>query len=386
MQVAVLGGGYAGVVAVSRLETRLPDDVDLVLVDPREAHVIRHELHRVIRRPGFAETIQVPFDTILDRAEHRQARVEALDPVSGIATLAEGGELAYDAAVVGYGAAPADYGLEGVLTNGIPLDTPADALAISEELTAILEDGRSDPGNIVVGGGGLAGVQAAGELIEATRDGGAEEVSVTLLEQEGGIAPRFGETFADRIRAALVSLGVRIMTDTSVSAVTPESVTLGDATSLPADLFVWAGGIKGQPPFEGERPRVRADLRLGDSTFGAGDAVQVIDVDGAAVQPSAQSAIRTGKVASENVARVIEARQRGESGRPRLKRYRDETYAWVVSVGDKAVAKVGPQVLTGRPAKALKSTVGVGYLSSAGALREAVALVREEFGFGAPLP
>ena len=44
------------------------------------------------------------------------------------------------------------------------------------------------------------------------------------------------------------------------------------------------------------------------------------------------------------------------------------------------MAKVGPTVVTGRPALALKTTVGAGYLGSVGAIREATDLVREELG------
>ncbi len=46
------------------------------------------------------------------------------------------------------------------------------------------------------------------------------------------------------------------------------------------------------------------------------------------------------------------------------------------------MAKVGPTVLTGRPALALKTTVGAGYLGSVGAIREATDLVRTELGIG----
>jgi hypothetical protein len=47
-------------------------------------------------------------------------------------------------------------------------------------------------------------------------------------------------------------------------------------------------------------------------------------------------------------------------------------------VGDGAVAQVGPKVVTGKPAKALKASVGAGYLSSVRAIRQATELVGEE--------
>ncbi|MFB6189322.1 MAG: NADH dehydrogenase FAD-containing subunit, partial [Halapricum sp.] len=64
---------------------------------------------------------------------------------------------------------------------------------------------------------------------------------------------------------------------------------------------------------------------------------------------------------------------------PRLARYDYDQLGWLVSVGDDAVAKVGPQILRGAAAVAVKRSVGVGYLTSVGAVRNAVDLVREEF-------
>lgn len=381
MRTMVLGGGYAGLVVASRLEDRLPEGDDLLLVDPRDSHLIRHELHRVIRRPDFAETITIPFADVLDRTEILLDRVEGVDTDRRTVTLAEGGEMDYDAAVVTFGAGPAFYGLEGVEEHSLTLDTPADAMAIGDRMRELVAGGS---GRIVVGGGGLAGVQAAGELAQKREAEGVEDVSVTLVEQTDSVAPRFDPEFQARIHEALDALSVDVRTGVGVETAAAQSVELTDGTELAQDLFVWTGGIQGRSAFDGDRPQVRADLRLGESTFAAGDAVTIVDVNGTAVMPSAQTAIREARVASRNVERALEAERHGDSFRPRYDRYRDETFAWVVSVGDKAVAQVGPQVLTGQTAKALKSTVGFGYLSTAGSIRDAVGVVREEFGFAMP--
>ena len=381
MRVLVLGGGYAGVVAVSRLERRLPDDVELLLVDERESHLIRHELHRVIRRPEFAETIQIPFDRILGRAEHLQGTVTGIDNDESRVTVDGQGPLDYDAALLSFGAGPAYYDLDGVQANSIPLDSPEDALDIGTRMEDLLAAGD---GRVVVGGGGLAGIQAAGELAALREQWGDSEVAITLLEQASRLAPQFEDGFDGRLQTALEELCVKVRTGSEIVSATEDGVELAGGNSLESDLFVWNGGIAGRPATSGQRPRVRADLRLDGETFAAGDAVSVIDVDGSPAPPSAQTAIRQAKVASTNIEKTVSARLNGESFRPRYDRYRDESFAWVVSVGDATMAKIGPQVVSGQPAKAIKSTVGVGYLSSAGAIREAISIAGEEFGF--PMP
>jgi NADH dehydrogenase len=49
-----------------------------------------------------------------------------------------------------------------------------------------------------------------------------------------------------------------------------------------------------------------------------------------------------------------------------------------VTVGDGAVAQVGPTVLRGQAARAAKASIGAAHLSSVGAITNASKLVREE--------
>jgi len=107
----------------------------------------------------------------------------------------------------------------------------------------------------------------------------------------------------------------------------------------------------------------------------------VVDSDGTAVPASAAAAIREASVAADNIRSLVEYRRNGSDGfEPRLSRYRFDVPGWLVSVGDNAVAEVGPAVLTGKPALAMKTTVGAGYLSTVGAVEKATDLVREELG------
>lgn len=379
MRAVVLGGGYAGVVVTVRLERQLPEDDEIVLVDQRGTHLVRHELHRVIHRPEFAGPIQIPLSDIVSRAMVLERTVESLDADDRVVHFDDGDSLDYDSAVVCLGTTPDYHGLDGVERNSVSIRTPQEARVIGQRGESILRAG----GNVVIGGGGLTGVQVAGELAEmnATTDG---DGSVTIIEQTATVAPTFDPGFQAAIASALDDAGVTVKTGRAVEAAEPDRVFVEDDEPVPADLFVWAGGLKGVSPFDGERPMVRSDLRLAERTFVAGDAARVVDVNGAATTPSAQTAVRQANVAANNVAATLEAARDGSAFDPELGRYRFDPFAWVVSVGDDAVAQVGPQVLRGRAAKTIKSTVGIGYLSSAGAIREVVELMRMEFGFSNP--
>ena len=376
MRVAVFGGGYAGLVAVTRLERRLPTDAELVFVDPRSTHLVKHELHRVVRRPGVGEAISVPFASMLDSARIREGRLVDLDPDAGRAIFEDEDTLSYDAGVVAIGARPAHYGLPGVEANSTPLDSIAHARGIGEQMDALIENGA---GTAIVGGAGLAGVQVAGELAEMAA---GTDVDVLLLEQADRVAPQVSSRFSRAIDERLQSVGVQVETGQTVERATPETIELASGQQLEYGCFVWAGGITGRHALGGERPQVRADLRLGDRTFAAGDAVRVIDQNGELAAATAQAAVGMAPIAADNAKRRATA---GESGfGPSYRRYRDDSSGLVVTVGDETVAQVGPSILSGSPAKALKSLVGTRYLSTAGAIEEGVAVARTEFGLAGP--
>jgi NADH dehydrogenase len=382
MRVAVLGAGYAGLTVACRLERRLPEGVELVVVDEADHHLVQHELHRLIRYPDLAETITVPLADVLDRATVRQGRVTDVAPDDGVATLAAVGGadvdtelLEYDAAAVCLGAETAFYDLPGVEANATPLKRIPHARTIRADALA------ARGGHAVVGGAGLSGVQTAGELADLSRERDLD-LDVTLLEMADRIAPAFGPPFADAIRTELEARGVTVDPGASVESADGTTGTLADGRTRQQDVFVWTGGTRGPGALDAERPGVEADLRVGDGTFVVGDAGAVVDTAGESVPDSAQTAVGQARVAADNVVRVVNAARvtdrTGDGDSPAFREYRYEEAGWVVSVGDGAVAMVGPAVVTGDLAKAIKAAIGAGHLGSVGAIERATTIVHEE--------
>ena len=376
MRVLVLGAGYAGVVLARALEESLPDEAELVVVDESPYHLVQHELHRVVRRPGFADTITIPLDELFDSATIRQGTVVGVDTDERYVELADGDTLRYDVAAVCLGAETNFYGMADVEEHAHPLKRIPDAEAIRQDALRAFE---APSPTLVVGGAGLSGVQLAGELATLAREEGVA-TRVLLLEQKERVAPAFDASFGEAIHEELVERGVEVWTGASVTGADTTSVTLADGRTLPYDVLAWTGGIQGTRATDGIRPTVRATLDLDDRTFVVGDAASVVDADGPVVAPSAQAAIRAAEVAAENVLRVVDDIHDDSAFTPRLERFVFESPGWLVSVGDGAVAQVGSTVFTGTAAKTLKAGVGAGYLANSGQLGDAISLFRSEYG------
>lgn len=379
MTIAVLGAGYAGLTVARRLEDALPDEIPIVVINDSPDHLVRHELHRVLRRPSFEEELTVPLSDLLDRATVREDSVVGVDPGENRVDL-DDGSLEYEYAAVCLGAETAFYDLPGVEKHATPFRELEHVHDIRERYLDLLVDG----GRVVVGGGGLTGIQVAGELATlAEEEGARSSVEIVLVEQLDDVAPGFPADFRAAIRDELAERGIDVRVETTVQGATAEAVDL-EGGELGYDQFIWTGGIDGPGALGGDRPAVRGDLRYGDGTFVVGDAARVIDRDGELVPASAQSAIREARTAARNIRRLVEHDRDGDDFEPRLETLDFAPRGWVVSVGDGAVAQVGPAVLRGSAALAVKATAGVGYLTSVGAVREAIEVAREEFSGSMP--
>lgn len=364
MDVLIVGGGYAGVSAIRVLERRLPEEATIGLLDSTGTHLVQHLLHRGLRRPDLLDRIEIPLERIVRRTEIHKGTAVAVDPDSGIVETRSGETYRPDWLLIAAGAVTADYGIDGVVDYAIPFKRIEHVNAVRGALS-----GQTETAEILVCGAGLSGIQVAGELA-ADRQG---TVQVSLVEQAETVAPGFPTPFQEAIESALVDLGVEILTDHRVDAVRRAEIEFDRDGSRPHDLVIWTGGITGSRILDGERPEVRADLRLGDRTFAAGDVISVVDERGRRVPASARTAVDQGRMAAANIQTLVE--DEGNSSRlfdPRLDRYRDDDPGWMVSVGDTVVGVVGDTVVTGSTAKAMKLGVGMGYLGSIGQIGESV--------------
>lgn len=374
MRVAVLGAGYAGVTIARRLESSLPSDVDIFVVNESAHHLIQHELHRVIRRPDFASDIKVPLADLLERSSIHTTRVSAVDTDTNRIRLADDRELAYDFGAICLGAETAYYDLPGLAEYATPLKRLADADAIR----ATFLDEVVPDGTVLVGGAGLSGVQVAGELAALAREEASPNMDIILVEQEPTVAPGFPDAFQDAVHEELVERGVSVRLNREIAEATATEVRFDDGRQS-YDQLIWTGGIEGPMAMARTRPEVPATLRFTDETFVVGDTARTVDANGEEVPATAQAAVEEARTAAANITKLVEFEQNGGVFEPRLDRLNFRAAGWIVSVGDGAVAQVGPTVLRGRAALALKMTVGLGYLSSVGAVRQAVRRVVDEF-------
>ncbi|MFB6069937.1 MAG: NAD(P)/FAD-dependent oxidoreductase [Halanaeroarchaeum sp.] len=365
--VLVLGAGYAGSAALSRLQQLDVDGLSLTLVADRPYHLVRHEVHRVVRQPQVREHLTVPVEDFLaPETTFVEGRVTEIDTGDRLVALADGDDLEYDYLIVALGSETAFYGIEGLTTHAHTLTSLEDAVGINEALESAAADAtEDDPATVVVGGGGLSGIQTVGE-IAAYRDETGAPIDVLLVEALDSVLPMGDPDLQTRLADALAAAGVDVLTGDPIVEATESAVRFDGREPRTYDVLVWTGGIEGRSvvgatglPSERDRLVVDTDFQTTDDrVFAVGDTALVESDD--VVPPTAQAAMGAGETAAANVVRAAVDRP--------LEDWSFRDLGTLVSVGDTAFADdllgYPTPVIDGTPANVLKKGVAARWIAN----------------------
>lgn len=328
--IVIVGGGAGGLELACKLGRKLgPGKV--TLVDSRLYHVWKPSLHEVaagtldVHQEGLSYQMLAHDSgfafvygamTALD-ATARRITIGAVNAAADGEEVLPARTLGYRSLVIAVGSTSNYFGVPGARENTISLNATEDAERFRLRLLRLLaqaeqqkEDGASDPGlDIVIIGGGATGVELAAELREASGVYAAygfrrlqvkRDVRITLLEG----APRILAPLPERVSNAAARLlderAIRVVTDCRVDRIDKKQVSDNKGNVYPADLCVWAAGIRapeflgslGLPVAKGGQVDVDAHLRVRGvpDVYALGDCAACTDGNGKAVPPRAQAA------------------------------------------------------------------------------------------------
>ncbi len=338
--IVIVGGGYAGLRAASGLGRRFAsrdDSVRVTLIDRTASHQHIIRLHELA--VGNVQINEAALD-LAPLVQRRAVRfvpgtVTHIDRAARLVHLADGLALSYDWLILTPGAQTAYYDIPGAATHTFPLRSIAEALTLRQHLQAtIAQAARSDDPTtrrtlltVAIVGGGLTGVQMAGELAAwlprlATQHGiPIRELRIALIERGGQLLGSIGDWAGGIARRVLAGRGISIHTKLAVEKVTPQRLQFAEGKGLRAGTIVWAAGIvappwlatSGLPTDARGRLCVERTLQLqGDNNgneriFAAGDAARIPRPDGNSVAATASYAMRQG----EHLEQALAAAMRG---------------------------------------------------------------------------
>jgi NADH:ubiquinone reductase (H+-translocating) len=274
-QIVIVGGGAGGV----ELATRLGDSLGrrgvarVTLVDRSRTHLWKPLLHEFAA--GSMDLDHHALNYMAQARWHhfrfQLGEMEGLDRRRRVISVApsfdeEGRELIpqreipYDTLVIAVGSHTNDFGTPGAAEHAISLDRHDQAEIFHRRLINACIRANSQAGplrpeqlNVAIIGAGATGVELAAELHKTTRELVAygldrinpeRDVKLTVIEAAPRILPALPERLSKATEELLRGLRVKVLTGERVTGVTEHGVLTVSGTNVPAELTIWAAGIK----------------------------------------------------------------------------------------------------------------------------------------------
>ena len=274
-QVVIVGGGAGGL----ELATQLGDTLGrrgkaaITLIDRSGAHLWKPKLHEIAAGSMDLGAHELDYlaqshwhhfgyrigeMTGLDRAR-QEVHVAAFYDEDGV-QVTPPRSFHYDTLVIAVGSLTNDFGTPGVDRFALKLETPEQASRFNRRLinACIRAHAQRTPLapeqlQVAIIGAGATGVELSAELHRTTRQLIAfgldridpdKDLHLNLIEAADRVLPALPERLSKATTQLLDELGVRVHTSARVAEVYDGGVRLADGRSIPAELVVWAAGVK----------------------------------------------------------------------------------------------------------------------------------------------
>lgn len=370
--IIIIGGGAGGLELATQLGNKIGRSkrAKITLIDNRLTHIWKPLLHEIAAGTLYAQDVELSY--LAHAKQHhfhfqlgtfeklnRKAKKITVSPVyddEGQMIIAKR-EITYDYLVIAVGSTSNDFGVQGVKKQCFFLDDYEQAEAFHKNFLCRWLDLISQPKlkrdiNIVIVGGGATGVELAAELRGMIQDiikytspypKLIKHVKISLLEATSRLVPFLPETLSEKVTKVLENMHVKVYTNESVKRVTETEVVTHAGLVFPADLVVWAAGIKAPDllcHLDGLVSNQRCQLIVrktlqttkDPSIFAFGDCAACPIDEKNWVPPRAQAAHQQGVLLAKSLANLI-------AGKTLLDyEYRD--YGSLVSISNNAVGNL----------------------------------------------
>ena len=349
-KIVILGSGFAAVECAKKLENEFGNDpeIELVMIGEDNFLLFTPMLPQVAS--GMIETrhIVFPIRTICKKTKFYEGRIKNIDPYGKLVTIWGTGDkrsisIHYDFLIVALGSETNFFGMADVEKNAYTMKTLNDAVMLRNRIIDMLEQAENETNpilrksflNFVVVGGGFAGIETAGELMDLLLDVRKyypsiqkDDLKVIVLEAMGEILPGFNKKLAEFAKQKLKERGIDIQLKKAVTSFDGNEVTIKTLDETPKDsidqseinsiitkTLIWTAGVTPvntikRSMFKTEKGKIIINNFLEvpkfPGVFAIGDCALFIDpITNRPFPPTAQIAEAQAKMAAKNLISLI---------------------------------------------------------------------------------
>ena len=356
-KILILVSEFSALECARQLESKFGKDpeIELVMIGEDNFLLFTPMLPQVAS--GMIETrhIVFPIRTICKKTKFYEGRIKNIDPYGKLVTLwgtrdKRSISIHYDFLVVALGSETNFFGMADVEKNAYTMKTLNDAVMLRNRVIDMLEQAENETNpilrksflNFVVVGGGFAGIETAGELMDLLLDARKyyptihkEDLKVIVLEAMGEILPGFNKKLADFAKNKLIERGIDIQLKKAVTSFDGNEVTIKTLDETPKDsidqsevksiitkTLIWTAGVTPvntikRSMFKTEKGKIIINNFLEvpkfPGVFAIGDCALFIDpITNRPFPPTAQIAEAQAKMAAKNLISLIQNSEQEE--------------------------------------------------------------------------
>lgn len=258
-KIVILGAGFGGVAAAKAL-LKQNIQAEIILVDQSSDHIIHGNLYEVATSPEeltklteLKKSVAVPLNEIFKDTPVKLVKgwVNEVDLAKQVLTVGDK-NLPYDFLVAALGAGPNYFAIPGAKENALTMLSATDALRIRSRIELVIQTHKNDTRkavvNIVVAGGGVAGVEVAAELqkmidfVAWQNNYSRSKIMTTIIERSETVLNGFPARAITSATQRLRSLGIKLQTNSTIQNITNHDV-ITDQGQFPYDVLIWTAGV-----------------------------------------------------------------------------------------------------------------------------------------------
>ncbi len=364
--VVILGGGFGGLSAASKLIDLAGDQLRSTLIDQHNYHLFTPMLYQVATCGVVPYDVAIPLRSFTGPRgiRFRRATVQNVD-FERRSVQTDSGEITYDYLIIALGSTTNYFGNESAREHTLPLKSLEGGLGVRNHVIDCLERAAqmTDKGEqkklltFVVIGGGATGVETAGALADAVRNLSPRryptlnrnDTRVVVIEAGSKLLGHMKSEMAEIALSELKNAGVEVWLNTRAEDVNNGQVQTADGRSISAATVVWATGIRASDVVsqlktnhgKGGSITVNQCLQIDShpEVFAIGDNAAAT-LGNESVPALAAAAVQEGHASAKNIVRMLQNKS------PLPFRYKD--LGSVVSVGHRVgVAEIAGRVVGG---------------------------------------
>jgi NADH dehydrogenase len=349
-----LGSGFAGIEVLKKLQKEYDDNssIEITLISKDNFILFTPMLPEVAS--GMIETrnIVTPVRSFCKKAKFYEAKVESIDLDNKQLTFTHviGRQsqpndwrehiVKYDYLVIALGSENNFFKMSDVKRWSFTMKSINDAIILRNHIINLLEQASIEEDNkeprkslltFVVAGGGFNGVETVGAINDFIRESIKDyyknihmsEVRVILIDSNEKLLAEVDEELGEFALEKLKVSGVEFMMKCPVTGATPNTIMLHNGTIIPCYTLIWSAGVTpsklvAELPCEHDRGhRIVANNYLEvpgyNGVYVLGDCASITDPrTGKPYPPTAQHAIRQGKVAAKNIISALKGEDKNK--------------------------------------------------------------------------